>query len=479
MAQEASSRPIEDPVAAFARHVAADPDAIAIEADDAGAPTWTRAELSERADRVAAALAEAGVQAGDLVGLHLSRSGGLIAAVLGALRIGAAYAPLDPLQPAARLRAISEEAGLAALFTERRLEEASTAALADRRLVLEDVFAGPPRQAPPACVDAERLAYVIFTSGSTGRPKGVALSRRAVARYAAWAQETFAQDAPSTWALHSAIGFDLTVTSIFAPLISGGAIKPYQEREETPDLAILRVFEQDAVDIVKLTPAHLSLGPRPRRRRDAADPDAHTGRRGVGNALAAQAQTALGPGTALFNEYGPTEAAVGCMVHRFDPVRDVEAAVPIGRPAAATAIYVLDSSGAPAPDEVVGELFVAGPSRLAEGYWRDDAETAASFVSDPLSAGRAHVSDRRSRLPALGRRNALSWAGGRAAEAARRAHRAGGDPASGALPSWRRRLRGGRRPDRRRAPSRSAAPMRALRHWRRPSRSTYWRGRGL
>ena len=372
-----ASTPI-DVCAAFAPHVATAPDEVVV-IDDA--VRMTRAELDSWSSAIAQSLIERGVGAGDRVGLYLTRGAGLVAAILGVLKAGAAYVPLDPLQPTERLRGIARGADLTLTLSEKSL----AARWPDTdALVLIDGMRGADVALTARTVDMDADAYVIFTSGSTGTPKGVRISRRALARYVAFAAEAYADGAPATWALHSAIGFDLTVTSIFAPLITGGVIRAYRETPDSTDLSILKVFTDDAVDIVKLTPAHLSLVTRQQNRAQRIR-TLILGGENLTTQLARTATDVLGAGLAIYNEYGPTEATVGCMIHRFDTETDTGPSVPIGRPADATAVYVLDAALKPAPDDVIGEIYVAGPDRLATGYLDLDAETQERFIPNPFA----------------------------------------------------------------------------------------------
>ena len=191
----------------------------------------------------------------------------------------------------------------------------------------------------PATVPAARprpgdVAYVIYTSGSTGRPKGTLLTHRGLVNYLWWAKEQYTQGQPLDFPLYSSLSFDLTITSLFVPLVSGGRVVVYQGSEHGDGLEILDVFAEDRVDVVKLTPAHLSLlrenglGRRKRIRRLIV------GGENFRTGLARAASKALGGDVAIFNEYGPTETVVGCMIHRYDPAADTGPSVPIGRPAA-------------------------------------------------------------------------------------------------------------------------------------------------
>lgn len=371
--------PVQDVVAAFENSVRQAPDLTAV---IAGGRQVSRAELADRVDAIGEALKDRGIVPADRVGIHLTRSTDLVAGVLAVLKIGATFVPLDPGQPPARLGQIAKIAGLTGVLSEG---DVTPFHIGDT-LVL-DVGAVP--RTPSARLTAglqDSAAYVIFTSGSTGEPKGVVIGRASLARYALWASQTFADGESAKWALHSAIGFDLTITSIFAPLVSGGTIVAYREDPDSPNLSVLDVFRDNSVDVVKLTPAHLRLALdlplQPGRLRALV-----LGGESLPTELANRACEGLGSQLAIHNEYGPTEATVGCMNHLFDPERDTGPTVPIGRPAADTAIYVLDTGLNPVADHVPGDLYIAGPDRLASGYLGRPDDTAAAFVANPFQPG--------------------------------------------------------------------------------------------
>jgi amino acid adenylation domain-containing protein/non-ribosomal peptide synthase protein (TIGR01720 family) len=236
----------------------------------------------------------------------------------------------------------------------------------------------PESATPLPPPDAGNAAYVLYTSGSTGRPKGVVVGHGALANYAAWAAAHYGAGRPLDAALFTPLTFDLTVTSLYVPLLTGGRVRIYPEAERA-GATVLRVVEDDAVDLVKLTPSHLGLlrgrGPTRRIRRVIL---------GGEDLKTSQARLALdvfGPDAAVWNEFGPTEATVGCAVHRFDPQADRDASVPIGRPAAGARIALRTDAGALVPAGVPGEICVGGPG-LARGYLGRDGETAARFVDD-------------------------------------------------------------------------------------------------
>ncbi|MEM1375066.1 MAG: amino acid adenylation domain-containing protein [Pseudomonadota bacterium] len=375
---------VPDVLAVFEDQCRADPDALCV---SEGAAQWSRRDLSDRASSVAAALVAGGMGPGSRVGINLRRGFDLLAALLGVLRVGATFVPLDPTQPEGRLEAIVEDAGLACILTNTRPKRGWPGA--PPLIRMDDV---PDTDSDHRPEVAPGPAYVLFTSGSTGRPKGVQVGRAALSRYAHWAAATHAGGA-ATWALHSAIGFDLTLTSIFAPLMSGGAIRIYPEADDDdsgPDLSVLEVFAEDAVDVVKLTPRHLTLA------LEAGTPVSRIrslvlGGEELTTALAKRALATAGADIAIHNEYGPTEAVVGCMDHLFDPARDTDATVPIGRAADATRVSVRDAALNPVPDRVIGQLYVSGKDRLADGYLDRADETAERFVTDPQTGERMYA----------------------------------------------------------------------------------------
>jgi len=249
----------------------------------------------------------------------------------------------------------------------------------------EAARAGDAPMADSVPLGAADIAYVIYTSGSTGKPKGVAISHGNLVNYVDWATRQYPASPKDAFALFTSIAFDLTVTSVFVPLTMGGTVRIYPEDRPSARPVVLDVFEEDAVDVVKLTPAHLSLvldaGLVPSR--------IHTlilGGEDLPRGLAAKARDAFGDRVTLCNEYGPTEATVGCMIHRFDPDTDKAASVPIGKPAANTALYVLDGAGLPVPPGIAGELHIGGDG-VGQGYLGRPDLTAERFLSDPFRAG--------------------------------------------------------------------------------------------
>jgi len=298
---------------------------------------------------------------------------------------------LDPVNPAPRQALILEETQALVLLTQESLLE-QVPHLEDHTVCLAREWAeisGYPRTAVNSAVVAEQLAYVIYTSGSTGRPKGVMIPHRAVVNYLSWCTEYYEAGAGQGSPLHTSVSFDLTVTSLFAPLLSGSAVVVVKE-EQGLGLRSGGLGGAEDYSLVKLTPAHLELLSRER----AGQPVAGWSRVLVigGEALAGESLQywqEQAPGTRLINEYGPTETVVGCSIYEVKGGEKVAGWVPIGRPIGNVQIYLLDGSGAVAPVGVNGEIVIGGAG-LGRGYVGRAWETAERFVPDPYGgeAGR-------------------------------------------------------------------------------------------
>ncbi|GAA4958366.1 non-ribosomal peptide synthetase [Actinoplanes utahensis] len=337
------------------------PDAVAV---IAGGRAHTFREVSELADRVAYDLRRRGTGPGDTVAVLLDRGVDLVAAVVGVLRAGAAYLPLDPAHPTARLRDLLGGTGIAL----------TSAAHADRlpgsaRVLVADL---PPAPHPVA-VDThpDALAYVIATSGSTGRPNAVAVTRRGLANYLRWAAGEYATGSGGA-PVFSSIAFDITVPNLFAPLLAGQPVHLLPQDLDPADLGA-ELLRHAPYSFMMLTPSHLALLV------DQLGAARVTGLAGVlvaaGEALGAGLARRL-PGIRV--EYGPTEATVGVCG---TPV-DGTAPVPLGTPLPGTAVQILGPGLLPGPAGVAGELYVSGPG-LARGYAGAPALTAQRFVPDP------------------------------------------------------------------------------------------------
>lgn len=347
-----------------------------------GPERLTYRQLDEQAKRLAAWLGSRGIGTGDAVGLFARHSLETIVAILAVLKAGAAYVPIDPDYPAARIDYMLADAGCGLLLANTALPEGVDYAgpvgwLNDAELYASETVPSLNAAAP------EDLAYIIYTSGSTGKPKGVMIAHQGLVNYIWWAKRQYVRDEHEVFPLYSSLAFDLTVTSVFTPLVAGGRIDIY--RDDQSAYVLDRIMEDNRATVVKLTPSHLSLL-QYRDNRGSAVRRFIVGGEQLRTDLARRIYDSFGGRIEIYNEYGPTETVVGCMIHRYDPERDIGASVPIGVPAANVGIHLLDCDGNPVPEQVLGEIYVTGDG-LARGYRNLPSLTAERFVPCPFLPG--------------------------------------------------------------------------------------------
>ncbi|MEU5881418.1 amino acid adenylation domain-containing protein [Spirillospora sp. NPDC047279] len=354
-------------------HVSRTPWAVAVTGTGGG---LSYEELRRKAEGIAATLRPHRLRAEETVGVLLSRTPVLPAALLGVWRAGGAYLPLHPDTPPDRLGHMLNDSGVRVVVTE--------SALLGR---LKEVYQGPyvlvdvdcpehpadPGPAPPP--DPASLAYVVYTSGSTGRPKGVQVRHDALAAFIRSKRDHYGFGADDAWLAVHSISFDIAAAELFVPLAAGGRVVLAGDAEVDDRAAQLTLVDTHGVTHLGGSPAHWRLLL-----------EAGFGRRPV---VAAMGGEACPPDLArdirsrvrrLVNEYGPTEATIAAT--RWDVPADA-AAVPIGTPFPGVRVHVVDERLRPLPIGVPGELCVGGDG-LARGYAGDPARTAAAFVPDPF-----------------------------------------------------------------------------------------------
>jgi amino acid adenylation domain-containing protein/non-ribosomal peptide synthase protein (TIGR01720 family) len=332
-------------------------------------------QLDNKTNRLAGPLKEKGVGPGTIVAIMADRSIETITGILGILKAGGAYLPIDPETPEERKQYMLKDSG-AKMFHEP----------VSRRLDI------PPKEANSinnyqltinnSQLKSTSLAYVIYTSGSTGRPKGVIVEHRSLVNYICWALRHYANNGFNhlTLPLYTNVSFDLTVTSIYLPLLSGNKIVICKERENLP--GIMDVITEDNVDIIKATPSHLKLLQTGKGRENTRLKRLIAGGEQLETRLARDLTHRFQGDIEIFNEYGPTEATVGCMIYKFNPAKDKKNQVPIGVPISNVNIYILDNDLKPVPINVAGEIYISGDA-LARGYLNDPGLTHESFVANP------------------------------------------------------------------------------------------------
>ena len=352
---------------------ATDPDAPAIIHGEA---VTTFAALEERSLAVARGLLESGVRPGDRVGvLAVGRPEALVG-LLGVSRAGAAYVPLDPDHPEERLRYLVQDAALSRVLVCDEADVGRLPWLGERATALSSLH-GDSQAALPD-VAADDPAYVLYTSGSTGEPKGVVVPHRAVLHYVRWAVTAYgltggdgSPPEPGGAPLHTSLAFDLSLTSFLVPWCAG------RPAVLTDDLE--SALRQGGFDLVKATPSHLALIPEELVSSRATRVLVVGGEPLTGDRVAPW----LRAGVRVVNEYGPTEATVGCT---FYDVTEVDGPVPIGAPITGTDVRVVGESGELLPPGCPGELVVSGPG-VALGYHQRAALTGDRFQGDEYRTG--------------------------------------------------------------------------------------------
>jgi amino acid adenylation domain-containing protein/non-ribosomal peptide synthase protein (TIGR01720 family) len=353
--------------------------------------TLSYSELDARADRLARHLRGLGVGPDVVVGICGERSAELIVGLLGILKAGGAYLPLDPSYPPERLAymvadgltgalpVLLVEERFAPLFADWRVQASVQQIALDRLAELEESGAVLESGDWP-----DSAAYVIYTSGSTGRPKGVVVPHRALASYLAWAFDYYRSPGGHGSLVHTSISFDLTVTSLFLPLLWGQRVVLSLESDGVEGLGKI-LAGQPGLSFVKLTPSHVRL----LGQQLSADglPEQTRALIVGGEALQAEDLALWREGaseTVIHNEYGPTETVVGCCIYSVPAGALTTGPLPIGRPIARARIYLLDPAHEPVATGIAGELCVGGPA-VTRGYLGRPAETAAKFIPDPWS----------------------------------------------------------------------------------------------
>ena len=370
----------------FEEQVERAPEKIALRANEG---QLTYAELNARANRLARYLAKVGVSPESLVGIYLERSLDMVVAILGTLKAGAAYVPLDASYPQDRIGMMLEDADPALVLTRERLAQGlATTGRKQFRIDSEWWSVADATDENPVRVGVpDNLAYVIYTSGSTGRPKGVMVTHRGLVNYLSWCTREYEVDRGIGTLVHSPVGFDLTVTSLFSPLLVGGTVILVGEDQAIDGLQTA-LLDSANLSLVKLTPAHLDL-----LGQSISSHEAEGRTRAFiigGEALLEESLNfwrAFAPGTRLINEYGPTETVVGCCIYDASASEPRPGAVPIGKPVANTQIYLLDGGLEPVPLGVEGELYIGGTG-VARGYLNMADLTADRFIPDPFSGAR-------------------------------------------------------------------------------------------
>lgn len=347
----------------------------------------TYAELDRQAGQLGHYLQGMGVGPETLVGLLVERSAEMIVGLLGILKSGGAYLPIDAAFPKERIAFMLADAGVKVLLTQSgllsRLPQAGTQAVCLDNLDWPALETPAPQPCPAR---PENLAYVIYTSGSTGRPKGVCIEHRNIVNYAQGVAQRFEFSAGMNHATVSTIAADLGNTVIFPALISGGCLHVISQARTESQALLSEYFVREKIDVLKIVPSHLAA------LQTGNHPEQVMPRRRL--ILGGEASRldwverlrTLAPECEIYNHYGPTETTVGVLTFAASgPLPSTPTGtLPLGKPLPNSQVYILDAHRVPVAVGEPGELYVGGRG-VARGYLHRPDLTAERFVPDPFS----------------------------------------------------------------------------------------------
>lgn len=352
-------------------------------------------ELNRKANKLAHYLVEMEVGAGCKVGIFLERSIEMLIGILGVMKSGATYVPLDAAHPTERVKYIVEDANIELVLVNKTYVDSPALSSVDILLMdnacqasdwLND-YSNSNLGESDVSIEPEDIVYILYTSGSTGRPKGVMVPHRALFNYVDFAKNTYLNSEQASSVVSSSLGFDATITSLITPLVSGGKVQLLADNDQTLKLLTHYLFDSTP-RLFKITPSHLEVIAQQVSGKNCISNAQHTivvgGEQLLSNHILKWRQTML-PQSTFVNEYGPTETVVGCSTFI---VKDNESellsrpAVPIGQPISNTQLLVMDKLNRLVPIGVAGELYIGGQN-LSAGYVNKPELTEEKFIDNP------------------------------------------------------------------------------------------------
>ncbi len=359
------------------------PDRVA--AED-GERSLTYAALWDASGRIAHALVAAGAKHGERVGLCAPRGVGVLAGLLGILRAGCAYVPLDRTFPDRRLHRMIERADLRRIVVCGRAELPPAVAASGATFIDALAPGAPdPHAAPLPAISGDDLAYVLFTSGSTGEPKGVRVLHRNLVNFLVSMRETPGLAPDDVLCAVTTLSFDIAGLEMYLPLVAGARVRIASDDECLDPRLLARVLRESGTTVLQTTPTLL------RMLVESGELECLAGARLLvgGEAMPRDlANTLDGRCRELWNMYGPTETTIWSALYRVPPGQGA-GPLPLGGPIANTSIYLLDREGRPVPPGARGEIWIGGDG-VAGGYLGNDELTAERFRPDPF-AGRGRM----------------------------------------------------------------------------------------
>ncbi|MBC9912781.1 non-ribosomal peptide synthetase [Chitinophaga varians] len=371
----------------FRKQAALTPDHIALYYQG---ETMSYQELDEQSNQFAHFLQKKGVQKGMLIPLCLDRSFDMIVGILGIMKAGAAYVPIDPAYPQERIAYMLADTKAAFIVSDTSYRELFEDMPAGARIFMNrDRIAFEMETIAPVAtvVDKEDLAYIIYTSGSTGNPKGVMIQHGSLYNYLQYSLGKYMNDPGTIYKvpLFTSLSFDLTVTSIFCPLLQGGQLFIYPQESAVSEILEDVFFGEAHINFVKCTPSHIEL------LKEAAPAATAAAVLILGGEELRWSQVdflrSLNPDMKIYNEYGPTEATVGCITETLERTdTDTKGNILIGKPTPNIEVFILDEEKQLMATGLTGELYIGG-TQLAKGYLNRPDLDAERFIAHPFKPG--------------------------------------------------------------------------------------------
>ncbi len=339
-------------------------------------------ELNRKANQLARFLKKNGVKPDTVTALYTVHSIETVIGILAVIKAGGAYLPIDTDNPVERLQFILQDSGAHILLANCAIPASLDYGGLIVNLNEDSLYCGDG-------LDLEidnrpnDLVYIIYTSGSTGKPKGTMIEHRGLVNYISWSRKVYVKEENEVFPLYSSIAFDLTVTSVFTPLICGASIEVY--RDDMDEYVLFRILREKKATIIKCTPAHLALI-KDMDNRSSSIKRFIVGGENLRTDIAKSIEESFGGNVEIYNEYGPTETVVGCMIHKFDSKKDTDNSVPIGIPVDNVQIYLLDQNLSPVPVDMEGELYISGDG-VSRGYLHREDLTQKHFINNPFRLG--------------------------------------------------------------------------------------------
>ncbi|SEB35185.1 amino acid adenylation domain-containing protein [Tenacibaculum sp. MAR_2009_124] len=360
----------------FKENVAKAPNAIAVSFEG---KTISYQDLDKYSNQLAHYLVEQGIQPNDFLGICMDRGLELVVAILGTLKTGAAYIPIDPTYPEDRINYMLSDASINLVLSDAMSSEVLTESEEFSIIRIDkdwDKITSYPETSINVNITTDSLAYVIYTSGSTGKPKGVMVEHRNLVHLCFWHQSAFSVTASSRGSLFAGVGFDASVWEIFPYLLGGASLYPITG-ENRYDLKLFSTFLNENKITHAYVPTLLC--------ENFIDADISLPSTTIltgGDALSLSKETSL----TIYNNYGPTEATVVATYCKVSPTDSSNEKPPIGKPISNAQVYIVDSAMNVSPVGVVGELCIGG-SGVARGYLNREELTKEKFVSNPFKEG--------------------------------------------------------------------------------------------